>query len=124
MADMGHGQGDERHMARDVGRALGLGVAHQRADLDVPVLARDAVESVDAVDIDQQRWMTQPHVEGGDQALSAGEEPGVRFAAEQLDGVIERPGLGVGEWRWLHATPPITPADWTAIIFTASDLTS
>ena len=33
MGDVGQGERDQRRMAGDVGRALGLGVTHQRADL-------------------------------------------------------------------------------------------
>ena len=40
---------------RDLGRAFGLRVAHQRADLELSVLERDAVEPADAVDVDEQR---------------------------------------------------------------------
>jgi hypothetical protein len=42
VADVRHGERNQRRMFGDVGRALGLGVAGQRADLDHAILHRDA----------------------------------------------------------------------------------
>src|SRR5262245_9977718 len=79
-------------------------MAHQRADLDVAVSARDAVEPGNAVDVHQQVGGIEPHVEGGYQALAAGEHPRLAvMPAEQLDRMIERPGLRIGERRRFHA---------------------
>ncbi len=75
MADMRHGRGDQRRMTRDLGRALGLGMANQRPDLDPAVLHHNVVEPVDAVDVDQQGGMAEPHIERCHQALPAGEHP-------------------------------------------------
>ena len=84
MADMRHGERNQRRVARDQVRAFGLGVAGERADLDVAVLQRDAVEPVDVIDVDQQRRVRQPHVQRGDQALAAGEDARVAAAAPRL----------------------------------------
>jgi hypothetical protein len=81
-------------------------VTHQRADLDVGVFQGDAVEAADAVDVDQQRGLAQPHVERGDQALSAGEQPRV-VVRQQLDRVRDRAGLGIGKRCRLQ---PVLPA--------------
>ena len=45
-----------------------------------PFLQRDAVEPADAVDVDEQGGMAQPHIERGDQALPAGEQRGHRHS--------------------------------------------
>src|SRR5262245_32996960 len=82
-------------------------MAHQRADLDMAVAARDAVEPGNVVDVHQQIGGIEPHVESGDQALAAGEHPRLPImAAEQLDRMIEGTGLRIGERRRFHALPP------------------
>ncbi len=107
MGDMGQGARDERRVAGDLRRAFGLRVAHQRADLDGAVLHRNALERIEAVDVDQERRTGQPHVERGDQALAAGEQTRVGMLREEREGVVERPGFGVCERRRLHrATSP------------------
>ena len=104
VADMRHGARDQRRVLGDDVGALGGGVARQCADLDHAVFERDAVEAVDAVDVDQQGRRRQPHVEGGDQALPAGEQARVRLA-EQRNGLLGRARLFVGEWRRFHVSP-------------------
>ena len=54
MADVRHGQRDQRGVSGDIGRALGLDVAGEGADLDRAVVQRDAVEAGNAVEVDQQ----------------------------------------------------------------------
>ena len=104
MADMRHGERDQRRMPGDLGGAFGLGVAGQRADLDLAGFHRDAGKPADAIQVDQQLRRRQPHVERGDQALAAGEQPRLAVGArQQLDRMIERFRLGIGKWRRLHA---------------------
>src|SRR5207237_10596363 len=99
--------GDERRGVHDLGRTLRLRVAYQRADLDVAVAARDAVEARHGVDVDQQARARQPHVERGDQALPARQGPRA-LAAEKFDRVLDRARPGVIERRRLHPLPPLT----------------
>ena len=90
-----------RHRVPDVGearpRAAGwcvqprVGLADGRADAERAVLARDAVEPGDAVDVDEQRRAQQPHVERGHEALAAGEH--LRLVAvlgERRERLVER----------------------------------
>ena len=104
VADMRQRAREQRRVLGDDVGSFGGGVAGQRTDLDRAVLARDAVEPADAVDIDQQGRLRQPHIERGDQALPAGEQAGVLMLAEQRDGFLERARLFVGEWRRLHVS--------------------
>src|SRR5262249_57315156 len=83
-----------------------LRVTHQRADLDVGVFQGGGGEPADAVDVDQQRGLAQPHVERGNQALSAGKQPRV-VVRQQLDRVRDRAGLGIGKRCRLQ---PVLPA--------------
>ena len=106
VADMRQGQSDERRRSCDLGGAFGLRVAHQGADFDMRVCQGDAVEPGDAVDVDQQRGLAQPHVERGDQALSAGEQPCI-IACQQFDRGGDRAGLGIGKRCRLQ---PVLPA--------------
>ena len=52
VADMRHGARDQGRVFGDQLGAFGLGMAHQRAELDLAVFVRDAAESADAVDVD------------------------------------------------------------------------
>jgi hypothetical protein len=54
MTDMRHRKRDQGRMLCDHIRMLDLSVTRQRADLDVLALLGDAVEVLDAVDVDQQ----------------------------------------------------------------------
>src|SRR5262249_39255409 len=54
MTDMGHGQGDERRVSGNLGRAFGLDVADQRPDLELAIVATDLVQSIKTIDVDQQ----------------------------------------------------------------------
>ena len=102
MRDVRERERDQRRMFGDLARAFGLGVAHQRADFELAVLAINAVEAGDAVDVDQQARRGQPHVERGEQALAAGEQAGFAARAEQVDGLVERARSCIGEWRRFH----------------------
>ena len=104
VADMRHGARDQRRVFGDQLGAFGLGMAHQRADLDLAVFVRDAVESADAVDVDQQARGGQPHIERGDQALPTRQQARVLMLAEQRNRFLERARFFVGEWRRLHAS--------------------
>src|SRR5262249_58732814 len=59
MSDMRHRLGDERRVRRDVWRAFGLRVAHERAELEEAVAPRDAVEPGHAIDVDQEPRLAQ-----------------------------------------------------------------
>src|SRR5262249_39230010 len=92
----------------DLGRALGGDMPHQRADLDLAACDSDPVEAADAVDVDEQRRAGEPHVEGGNQALAAGEQLGVAVVAlEQLDRMRDRAGPGISEWCRLQRASPL-----------------
>ena len=111
MADMRHGERDQRRVLGDHLGTLDLGMTRQGADLDEFALFGDAVESLDGVDVDQQVRRRQPHVERGDQALPAGQEPRiVLMLGQQRNRFLERARLGVGEWRRLHVSPSISLA--------------
>ena len=86
----------------DRGTALGLRMAHQRANFDMAVTARYFSKLAQAIDIDEERRRGKPHVEGRHEALATGQNPRVRGAIEQRDGVIERTRFRIGEWRRFH----------------------
>ena len=100
-------QRDQRREPGDVGRLLGLGLAHHRADAQMAVVAHDALELVETVDVDQQRRRAQAHGEGGDEALAAGEQARIGVLAHQRDGVLHRASLRIGERRGLQGSPPV-----------------
>src|SRR4029078_9900916 len=107
MTDMRHRKRDQGCMLCDHIRMLNLSVTRQRADLDVLALLGDAVEVLDAVDVDQQIRCRQPHIERGDQALSAGEQPRIVLVlGEERHRLLDRFRLGVCEWRRLHVSSP------------------
>ena len=111
MPDMRHGERDQRRVPGDQLGTLDLGMARQGADLDEFALFGDAVEALDAVDVDQQVRRRQPHVERGNQALPAGQQPRiVLMLGQQRNRFLERARLGVGEWRRLHVSPNISLA--------------
>jgi hypothetical protein len=101
---VGQGQREQRRMFGDSGGTLGLCVAGECADFDLSALRRDAGKTADAVEVDQELRRRQPHVEGGDQALSAGEQSRLAVRPrQQLDGMLDRFRLGIGKGRRLHA---------------------
>src|SRR5262245_4555143 len=112
VTDVRKRQSDERRRLRNLGGAFRLRVAHQRADFDMRVSQRDAVEPADAVDVDQQRRLAQPHVERRDQALSACEQPRI-VACQQFDRVGDRASLGVCKRCRLQ---PVLPATLSSLL--------
>ena len=54
VADMRHGPRDQRRVLRDNVGAFGAGMARQRADFNRVALLRDAIEPIDAIDVDEQ----------------------------------------------------------------------
>ncbi len=54
-----------------------VGVADERPDPEMPVVALDAVEARDPVDVDQLRRAGQAHLHHRQQALAAREDPSV-----------------------------------------------
>jgi hypothetical protein len=102
--DVRHRLGDERRVLGDERRARHRVLARERAD-DEP-LGRDAdrVEAAQAVDVDHRGRRGQPHVERGDQALTAREEPALgSIAIEEIEGLVERGRPVVRERRGLHS---------------------
>jgi hypothetical protein len=104
MRDVRQGARDQRRVLRDDVGTFGLRMPHQRADADASVRALDAIESFNAVDVDQQRRRGQPHVQRGDQALPAGEQFRLRLARDEAQRLVERTRLLVGERRRLHVS--------------------
>ena len=91
MADMRHGQSlAAEHVVATSSDRSACDVAHKRTKLDVSVRQLDAVETGNAIDVDQQRGAAQPHVESRDEALAAGEKlcvvssPGARSHAQRI----------------------------------------
>jgi len=105
MTDVRHGERDKRRVACNVGRALGLGMPHQRADLDLPVGDDNRIEPRNGIDVDQRGRTVEPHVEGGNETLAAGKQPRL-LLLQQVDGVGNRASPGIGEWRRLQAALP------------------
>ena len=116
MPDMRQRLRDQRRMPRHDRRGERRRVPHQRADLDLPVFDRDAVEPADAVDVDQQARRIEPHVERGDQALAAGQHARAVMRAERFDRMLERARFRIGEWRRLHAAPSSPWPPWRRLL--------
>ena len=78
-----------------------------------PFLTAMPVEPADAVDVDQQRWRRQPHVERGDQALPAGRAAAPRSCAPSSARPHARP---ISPWhrQMAQASPVFLPA---ALVF-------
>ena len=104
VAHVRHRLGDQRRMAGDERRGLHGFVPRQRAD-DEPLRRQaDPVEPGQAVDVDQRCGRGQAHVEGGHQALAAGQDAAVAAVAlHQRQGLVERGGPMIGERGGLHA---------------------
>src|SRR3954471_15708779 len=104
MRDVRHRERNQRRMFGDFGGALQSDVTRQRADLDSAIFHADVVEA-DAVDVDQQRRVRQPHVQRRDQALAAREQLRVALMRRKLrDRVLQRACFRIGEWRWLQGS--------------------
>jgi hypothetical protein len=70
-------------------------------------MQRDTIEARNAVQIDQDAGLRQPHIERGHQALPAREQLGsVAMLTQKLDRVLDRTGLRIRKRRRLHATSP------------------
>src|SRR6202021_1895753 len=72
------------------------------ADLQHALLDRYALELVERIDVNQQLRRREPHVEGRNQALAAGEQACVAVLRQQRDRLVDRSGLGKTEWRRLQ----------------------
>src|SRR3954470_16839912 len=106
MRDVRHRERDQRGVSGDFRGMLQRGVARERPDLDSAVFHADVVEA-DAIDVDQQRRVRQPHVQRGDQALAAREQLRVaRMRRKLRDRVLRRACFRIGEWRWLQGSSP------------------
>src|SRR6478609_4997224 len=86
----------------DGGTPLGLRMAYQRADFDMPIAPGYRAKLAQAVDIDQERRRRKPHVEGRHKTLASGQNARIRGAIEQRDRVIERTRFRISEWRRFH----------------------
>ena len=106
MADQRCGPAQERDRRRLAAVALEGGVPDRRAYLHVAVDPRDAVETGDAVEVDEQFRPREPQREQGNQTLAPGEDRGVPAALfEQGDRAVDRVGRCVLERRQLHSGP-------------------
>ena len=73
-------------------------VAHHRAEAQDAALAGDALELLDAPQVDEQRGRRQPQLHQRDQRVPAGEQLGVLAAvAQRGQRLVERPGRHVVE---------------------------
>ena len=107
MGDMRHGAGDERRPGGDEVRGLHLRMAGHGADPKPIVGFLDARKARHAADIDQHLGRGEPHVEGGHQALAAGEDSRVLpVLVQHGDGVFEACRPDVGEWGRFHERVP------------------
>ena len=102
MRDVRDSPRQQRGELRDGGTPLGLRMAHQRADFEMPIAPGYLAKLAQAVDIDQERRRRKPHVEGRHKTLASGQNPRIRGAIEQRDRVIERTRFRIGEWRRFH----------------------
>jgi hypothetical protein len=83
-------------MLRDEIRFLELRVRHERADAQAARAHVDAGEIAQSGDVDEELGPGEPHVERGNEALAAGEDPRAR-PFDQLERLGERFRLGIGE---------------------------
>ena len=108
MGDMRHGVRDQRQMFGHKRRRQHLGMAGERADPHRPVLQRDAFQRVDAVDVDQEAGLGEPHVQRRHQALAAGEDAGFALMLrKKLQDAVEAFRPDIGEARRLHSLPSL-----------------
>src|SRR5262249_45141764 len=65
---------------------------------------RNALERVDAIDVDDQLGLRQPHVQDRHQALAAGQDAGVvAVLGQELEHPLEAVRTDIAEPRGLHA---------------------
>ncbi len=84
-----------------------LAVGRQRADLDMVVVDGNSLEVVQPANVNQVGGTGQPQPHQGQQAVSAGQQPGIFVVAEHLDSFGHRAGLVVAKFRRVHfAVPP------------------
>ncbi len=109
MRDVADRLREQGQMARDLRGILDLPVSGEGADAQRLAGDCDPGKARDAGNIDEQLRLRQPQVERGEQALAAGEQPrAVAVAIEQVEDLIQRAGLGVGEIRCFHDFEGIT----------------
>ena len=90
VAHVGHGLGDEWRVTCHQRGVLERVVPREGAHDEGVALHGNAIEAVDAIDVDEGRRRGQAHVERGHQTLPAGEDAAVRpVAREQRDGLVE-----------------------------------
>jgi len=90
-------------VARDDGGVV-LQIALPRERAEVAVLLADVRQVSDLADADQDLGRGQARLHRRDQTLAAGQKLGlIRVAAEDLDGLGDRPGREVGELPWIIA---------------------
>ena len=88
MADVRHGERDQRRVPGDLGASARLAAWRVSAPIStMPFFDAMPVKPAHAVEVDQQLRRRQPHVERRDQALSAGQQPRLVGSRQQLDGV-------------------------------------
>ena len=78
-----------------------------RADDDVAAVGADALEVADAAEVDEMGRRRQPQLHHRDEAVAAGERPGVLAEiGEQGDGFVDGFRAVVGECAWNHGFLP------------------
>ena len=87
-------------------------MARERTNFDRVAFLGYAGETVDPVDIDEEGWRGEPHIQRGDQALPTRQKPRILFA-EQRNCLVERARLFVSKWRRFHMS---SPWDWRVIL--------
>src|SRR2546428_259233 len=103
MRDVRHRLRNERRVARYQRAVLDVEVARHGADAKHTVGERDARQSLDAVDVDQDLRRAETHVERGHQALPAGQHlRAFAMPREELERLGQRARAGVLEGRRFH----------------------
>ena len=94
---------EQRPSLAHIGAAQQIGVPDQRPDCQAIRSGVQAIEGVDAIDIDDDGGTEDAQVQHRHQALAAGQHPAVRpGVAQNMQGLVERPRGVVVEPGRLH----------------------
>jgi hypothetical protein len=103
VADVRHGQRQQRGMLAHERRPLDRLVSRQGADHQSFPGQANPIQPGHSIDVDDGARGGEPHVEGRHQALTAGQDPAVvTVAIEQIDDLDERRRAVIIERGWLH----------------------
>ena len=81
-------------------------VSGQRPDVNMTVVDADALEFVQPADVNQGSGTGQPQPHQGQQAVTAGQQPGIFMVAKHLNGLGHGAGLVVVKIRCVHTSSP------------------